>query len=198
MTSTFIFLSFLLCQGKFEKRMLQIFILLVLSDVMLFYYENHLVNTATFIVRIIAYVGIITLVFPELKNIRTNVLQKFFFIGIFGVNLGMLLLLVEMIPDKYRYPMLDSLFYCYGISMMILISVAVTYNNRFSDKRSIFYAAAAICLVFSDITSFIAYYLEFEEFYVPDRVFYLLGLSALLKFATLDKSPKAVSDLEYL
>jgi len=43
-----------------------------------------------------------------------------------------------------------------------------------------------------------AYYLEFHEFYFPDRFFYILGIAGLVKFASFARSHEAVAELESL
>ena len=198
LVSTSLFFLILLWQNSFDKKILSAFCLLIISDLLLFYYENNLANAATFLTRISAYTMLILAVIPELKYLKSNLFQKTVFFVAFILNLGMLYLLVDMVPDKFMYPYLNILFYAYGISMITLVIAAISYSNRYSNKTSFYYTAATLCLVFSDITSFIAYYLEFYEFYFPDRIFYLLGLAGLVKFSTFARSHEAVAELESL
>ena len=185
-------------QGSWNIKMLGAFLLLISSDLMLFYYENSLGNTATFLMRISAYLLLTIRIFPLIRGLRTSSFQKFIFFLVFTINLVMLVFLVDMVPAKFGYPLMNLLFYAYGISLIIWLIAAVSYNNRYSDKPSLYYAAAAIFLVFGDITSFIAYYLEFYEFYYPDRIFYILGIAALIKFSAFESSHRTMADLESL
>ncbi|CAL65459.1 lysoplasmalogenase family protein [Christiangramia forsetii] len=196
--STFVLFIVLVWQGTFSKRMLAAFFLLLISDLGLFNYEDPLTNAGTFLVRISAYLLLVFVVTPELKNLQTNLFQKILFIVVFFLNLGMLYLLVDMIPYQYMYPGLNILFYAYGISMITMVITAISYSNRYSDTTSFYFTAATLFLVFSDITSFIAYYLEFYEFYYPDRFFYILGIAGLVKFASFARSHKPVAELESL
>ncbi|MGA8855271.1 MAG: hypothetical protein WB492_13940 [Christiangramia sp.] len=148
--------------------------------------------------RISAYLLLVYRVAPELRNLKSSIFQKLIFFTVFTLNLGMLFMLVDMVPAKFGYPFLSILFYAYGITMITLVIAAISYSNRYSNKTSFYYTAATLCLVFSDITSFIAYYLEFNEFYFPDRIFYILGIAGLVKFTTLTRSHEAVTDLESL
>ncbi|GAA4315867.1 hypothetical protein GCM10023164_12200 [Christiangramia aestuarii] len=172
--------------------------MLLLSDTLLFSYEDSLANTATFLLRISAYLMLVFTVLPELKNLKSSLFQKLIFFVVFVLNLGMLFMLVDMVPPKFGYPYLNVLFYAYGISMITMLIAAISYSNRYSNKTSFYYTAASLCLVFSDITSFIAYYLEFYEFYFPDRIFYILGIAGMVKFATFARSHEAVAELESL
>ncbi|GAA4644664.1 hypothetical protein GCM10023115_26240 [Pontixanthobacter gangjinensis] len=196
--TTGIFLFLLICQKVYSKRILSAFVLLLLSDTLLFSYEDSLANTATFLLRISAYLMLVFTVLPELKNLKSSLFQKLIFFVVFVLNLGMLFMLVDMVPPKFGYPYLNVLFYAYGISMITMLIAAISYSNRYSNKTSFYYTAASLCLVFSDITSFIAYYLEFYEFYFPDRIFYILGIAGMVKFATFARSHEAVAELESL
>lgn len=196
--STGIFLLILLWRKTYGKRMLSAFFCLFISDLLLFYYENPVANTATFLMRISAYTLLVLVVVPELKNLKTNLFQKLLFVVVFFLNLAMLYMLVGMVPGQYVYPGLDILFYIYGISMIAMVIAAISYSNRYSDRTSFYFTAATLCLVFSDITSFIGYYLQFYEFYFPDRFFYILGIAGLVKFTSFARSHEAVAEMESL
>ncbi|MCG9972942.1 hypothetical protein [Christiangramia crocea] len=193
--STAVFFLILLWQNSRSKRFLSAFVLLLISDLLLFYYEFVLGNAAAFIARISAYVLLVLMISPELRQLRTNLFQKFIFVVVLGLNLAMLIMLVGMVPLKFKYPFLDMLFYAYGMSMISMVIAAISYSNRYSNRTSFFFTAATLCLVFSDITSFIAYYLEFSEFYFPDRIFYIMGIAGLVKFSSFSRSHKAVAEL---
>ena len=196
--STFVLLLMLLWQNTYSRRMLGVFIFLLISDLGLFYYEEPLANSGTFLMRISAYLLLVFVVVPELKKLQTNLFQKLIFVTVFVLNLAMLYMLVGMVPAGHIYPGLNILFYTYGISMITMVIAAISYSNRYSDRISFFFTAATLCLVFSDITSFIAYYLEFEEFYYPDRFFYILGIAGLVKFTSFARNHEAVTTLESL
>ncbi len=198
MITTSIFLIILLWKRLCGRRMIAAFILLWISDLGLFQYENPISNSFTFLMRISAYFLLVMVVVPELKRLKANLFQKLIFLLVFTLNIAMLQMLVGMVPGRFVYPGLNILFYIYGFSMIAMVIASISYSNRYSDKTSFFYTAATLCLVFSDITSFIAYYLNFYEFYFPDRIFYILGLAGLVKFTTFARSHKAVTELESL
>lgn len=196
--STGLIFAILLWQKSYDKRILGVFSLLLISDCLLFYYENTWMNAITLLVRISAYILMAFVVGPELKNLQTSVFQKILFVIVLGLNLWMLYFLVDMVPEKFYYDHLDKLFYIYGISMILAVIMAISYSNRYANKTSFFYTAAILAMVFSDISSFIAYYLEFDEFFFADRIFYLLSIAAMVKFATFSRNHKAVPELESL
>lgn len=196
--STSVIFLFLLTRTSFSKRIFSAFSLFVIADLLLFYYEFDLTNAITFLVRVSAYVLLILSVVPELRGLRANLLQKFIFVVVFALNFAMLVLLVDMVPQGFKYPFLDVLFYIYGMSMIAMVIAAISYSNRYSSKKSFFFTSATLCLVFADITSFVAYYLEFYDFYFADRFFYILGIAGLVKFSSLQQSHEAVAGLESL
>ena len=189
--STFLVFLILIWKHRSEKLLLSAILLLLMSDVLLLNYENMYINTATFPLRIAAYSTIVLVIFPEIKTLKMSIIQKVVFAIVFSLNIAMLYVLVDMIPEKYDYPHLNFLFYIYG-------SAAISYSNIYSDATAFFFTAGALCLVFSDIMSFIAYYLEFYEFYYPDRFFYILGIISLVKFATFSRNHEPVFDMERL
>ncbi len=196
--STSIFFAILLLQNSYSRKMMSVFILFIIADLLLFYYEYSWVNTFTFLTRISAYIILVFAVVPELKKLKTNLFQKIIFVLVFGLNLAMLFVLLDMVPEKFSYPFLDGLFFVYGIAMIAMVIASISYSNRYANKTSFYYTAATLCLVFSDITSFIAYYLEFSEFYFADRFFYILGIAGLVRFAGFSRTHEAVPELESL
>ena len=198
LVTTSILFAILLWKYSGRKRLIAAFSFLLIADVLLFFYEDPVINSATFVMRIAGYLTLVMAVAPELRNLQTSLFQKVLFLVVFSLNIGMLYMLVDMVPDKFYYPYLNKLFYVYGTAMIILVIAAISYSNRYSDSTSFFFTAGALGLVFSDITSFIAYYLDFSEFYFPDRIFYIIGIASIVKFASFNRSHEAVTELESL
>ena len=196
--STFLLFLALIWKQRSEKLLLAAILLLLSSDVLLLNYENTYVNSATFLLRITAYISFVVVILPEIKDLKMSIIQKVVFALVFSLNIGMLYVLVDMIPEKYDYPYLNSLFYIYGSAMITLVLAAISYSNIYSDTTAFFFTAGALCLVFSDIMSFIAYYLEFFEFYYPDRFFYIIGMVSLVKFATFSRNHEPLLEMERL
>ncbi|WP_405199515.1 hypothetical protein [Christiangramia sp. LLG6405-1] len=60
-----------------------------------------------------------------------SIIQKVVFAIVFSLNIGMLYVLVDMIPEKYDYPHLNFLFYIYGSAMITLVLAAISCSNIF-------------------------------------------------------------------
>ncbi len=194
--STFLLFLALIWKQRSEKLLLAAILLLLASDVLLLNYENTYVNSATFLLRITAYISFVVVILPEIKDLKMSIIQKVVFALVFSLNIGMLYALVDMIPEKYDYSYLNFLFYIYGSVMITLVLAAISYSNIYSDTTSFFFTAGALCLVFSDIMSFIAYYLEFYEFYYTDRFFYIIGAISLVKFASFSRNHEPLFEME--
>ncbi len=188
----------LIFQKNPRKLLSVVFLLLLGSDILLFFYENRYLNMLTFLLRSSSYLCLVLIVLPELQNLRTSLFQKIIFAGALGLNLYMLMVLVEMVPREFVYPHLDLLFYLYGLAMISMVIASISYSNRYASRTSFYYTAGTLCLVFADISSFIAYYLEFQHFYFADRFFYVLGLTSLVKFVSFSESHQTVPELERL
>lgn len=196
--STFLVFLMLIWKRRSEHMLITAILLLLISDILLLDYENMYSNTVTFLLRIAAYTTLVLVIFPEIKSLKMSIFQKIVFAVVFTMNIGMLYALVDMIPEKYDYSYLNFLFYIYGSVMITLVLAAISYSNIYSDTTSFFFTAGALCLVFSDIMSFIAYYLEFYEFYYTDRFFYIIGAISLVKFASFSRNHEPLFEMERL
>jgi hypothetical protein len=172
----------------YNKRGLLLFVLLLLSDALLIFYEVPVFNALIFLVRIASYLALVWIVLNKLRNLRTNLFQKVSFAFAVLLNIFLLYSLVEMVPDgDYNY-FFDFLFYLYGLSVIICVTAAVSYSNRYANRPSIFFLLAVLGLAFSDLTYFIGFNLSFHEFFFANRIFNILGIGALLHFMNLDRS----------
>lgn len=192
------FLLFLYQAPKKERFLTSAFALLILSDLVLIKYEIPIMRKITFITVILAYTNLIFHILPLVKKLKTNLFQKIMFLGVLGINSVMLFLLVDMVETRIDDIYHSSLFYIYGVAMIGLVIAAFSFSHRYANKASFFFICAVLGFVFSDISGFIAYYLQVGEFYFPDRLFYLLGITSLVKFASLDKTDGRLQDPEFL
>jgi hypothetical protein len=111
-----------------------------------------------------------------------NLIQKIVFTLALALNLYLLYTLVDMMPTGEYNLLFNAMFYLYGLAIIICVSAAVSYSNRYANKPSIIFLAAVLCLVFSDLTYFIGFNLNFSEFFVADRIFNILGIALILHF----------------
>lgn len=172
----------------YNKRGLLVFVLLLISDALLINYEVPVFNALIFIVRTFSYLALVWIILKKLKNLRTNLFQKLFFTLAILLNVFLLYTLVELVPAGGYYLFFDFLFYFYGVAVIICVSAAVSYSNRYANRPSIFFLFAVLGLVFSDLTYFIGFNLDFHEFFFVNRIFNILGVGSLLHFMYLDRS----------
>ena len=183
-----IFSAFFSILKKAERSLLAVFFFLTLADIFLLNYEVVWVKKLTFIAVIAAYTALMLHIKPLIRNLKTTVFQKIVFLVVLGINVLMLYVLIQMVHYRLDDNWHSFLFYIYGITMIIMVILAFSYSNRYSNKASFYFVCSVLAFVFSDITSFIGYYMDLEEFYSAARLFYLLSLLGLIKFATQDKS----------
>ncbi len=197
--SILIFFSiFLFFAEKKERFLTGAFGLLLLSDLVLVKYEVPVMRKLTFVIVILAYAALMVHIAPFVRNLKTNLYQKMLFVVVLAINTVVLFVLVDMVETKIDDIFHSSLFYFYGIAIILLVIVAFSFSHRYSNKASFFFICAVMGFVLSDISGFIAYYLQAAEFYFPDRLFYLLGLISLVKFSSLEKSEGKLQDIELL
>lgn len=194
----FLFSLFLYLTRKKEKFLTTAFALLLLSNLLLLEYEVPFIRKLNFVLVILAYSFLIFHIAPYIKNLKASMIQKIIFIGVLGINSLMLYFLVDMVENRIDDVYHSSLFYLYGIAMILLIIFAFSFNHRYSNNTSFFFVCAAMGFVFSDISGFLAYYMEVDVFYFPDRLFYLLGLLSLVKFSSMDKEKVMLRDPGFL
>lgn len=197
-SSLFLFLVYLISSPKKEKLFLLGFIFLIISDFLLLDYESPVIKKVVFIVMILGYLSFLFHIRPFIQNLQTNLFQKLIFVVALIINTILLYFLIEMAEDKMDDLLHSILFFLFGITLIALVVFAFSYSHRYSNSASFFFICGILGLVFSDISGYIAYYLEFEEFYFPDRLFYLLGLVSLVKFASEDKAEGKMLDPQLL
>lgn len=172
----------------YERSALIVFLAFVLNDFLLIYFEASFSQNLVLFIRLCAYLLIANMVRPYLKNIKIEKFQGIIFATVLILNVILLNLLDETIfAGKDAAIWEKVLLYGYGFSIILLVSIAYTFYNRYTDKSSVFFLIAVMGLVMSDFTYFIGFYLEFPVFYYLDRGFNVLGIGMLLHFLYLFK-----------
>lgn len=196
--TSILFVIFLKGAKKEEVFLITSFSLLLISDFLLIKYEIPWVKKLTFILMILAYLSLITHIRPYVRNLEANVGQKILFVGILAINVVMLYILIDVVSYKWDDSWHKYLFYLYGMTMIVMVVLGFSYSNRYSNKSSFYFIWAVLGFVISDISSFMAYYLNVGEFYFPDRIFYIIGLLCLVKFSRMDKNKDMLQPYGYL
>jgi len=193
-----IFFSLFLTPYYYNKKGLLVMTFFLICDGLLIYYESDLVNALVFIIRGASFLLLARMVVDRVRKLKTNLLQKLIFTLAIALNVFLLYSLIEMVPSATYYSIFDLLFYLYGVAVIICVTIAVSYSNRYADKTSLFFLGAILGLVFSDLTYFIGFYLKFYEFYLADMVFDIIGISLVIQFLLLEKSKEQISDPELM
>jgi len=193
-----IFFSLFLTPYYYNKKGLLVMTFFLICDGLLIYYESDLVNALVFIIRGASFLLLARMVVDRVRKLKTNLFQKLIFTLAIALNVFLLYSLIEMVPSAPYYSIFDLLFYLYGVAVIICVTIAVSYSNRYADKTSLFFLGAILGLVFSDLTYFIGFYLKFYEFYLADMVFDIIGISLVIQFLLLEKSKEQISDPELM
>lgn len=193
-----LFFIFLIKANRQEPFLIIGFLLLLVSDFLLLKYEIPWVKKLTFVLVIAAYLSLIKHIRPYVRNLEANLFQKGLFVGVLGMNIVMLYLLIGMADSKWDDSWHTFLFYLYGMAMILMVILGFSYSNRYSNKSSFYFLLAVLGFVVADISGFLAYYLNVEEFYYPDRIFYIIGLLCLVKFSRMDKNKEMMQSHGFL
>lgn len=184
------FFFFLIALGPkyFKGSALVIFFAFVINDFLLIYFESSFNQNLVLFIRLCAYLLLARLVWPYLKKIKVEKFQGVVFGVILIFNLLLTYYLNDSINGESDSGYLENLlFYGYSISIILSVSIAFTFYNRYTDKTSVFFVIAVMALVMSDFTYFIGFYLGFREFYYLDRAFNIVAIGVLLHFLFLYK-----------
>lgn len=164
-----------------------VFVGLTLCDIFLIFYDNINFKLLTYVSRIIAYLSIIKYLWPYLKKLNFNLFTSGVSIFILLINIYLLSVMIQAVPEIDGNYIFYPLFYLFGFSLLGMTASGISFHNRFSNRKSFQLVMACFGLVLSDICFYIAYYLDFFEFYYIDRITNILGVGFLLAFASYGK-----------
>lgn len=172
----------------FKRSALILFSAFVINDFLLIYYDSSFSQNLVLFIRMCAYLLLARMVMPYLKKIKIEKFQGIIFTVVLILNFILLHQLNDSInPGEDGGLWGELLLFGYGSAIIISVSVAFTFYNRYTDESSIFFLIALMALVMSDFTYFIGFYLEFREFYFLDRAFNIVAIGVLLHFIYLFK-----------
>ena len=163
---------------------LLIFALLCLSDFSLIFYENVYFKTLQFILRGCAYFLIGVCVLKYLKNYSLSVFQKLFILLISSINLFLLYSIADTFHAELGNSFTTILFYFQGIMGIFLLALGAIFISEIINAVEITFFLCAIGFVMTDLASFAAYHLEYEDFFILARGFYIVAVACLLKYIT--------------
>ncbi|MCL6217663.1 hypothetical protein [Zunongwangia pacifica] len=191
---TAFFLVTAILHKPFYWKLFFAFLLFTICDFSLIYFENPVFNTITFISRGVAFIFVAAIGAVKLKRLRITWLEFFIGVILVAINLTLLIELESLISFAHTEEIYISAFYIFSVIAIFTIIIAVSYSNRYNNKKSFFYLCAVLWMICSDLTYFIAYYLDFPEFYYADRFFNVLGSGFLMLFASTSNKKRKLLD----
>lgn len=146
------------------------------------FYENAWGYKGYMICASLAYMAIVIECLPKFdpKNISPRLIVVAILLIL--ANTYMLYIFINELLFTLRDDFEIFLFYVKGATFIVLLLMAVFYNNKYNSTRSLRYLFFAFCLIFSDIAILFAYYYGFESFYIFSTLFFLSGIGLLVSY----------------
>lgn len=185
------FIMFLFYDGYNIKRLFYAFLLLVISEFGILFYEHNIMWNVKFICTMSAYALIISYLYPKVKNIKLNITSAILFIVLIASNI-LMLMTVKTYAGIHINGMINELvFYSCGITLLTMVWLTVAYSFRSDSIRSSIILGAVLGFFISDVLVAIAYYLKLFYVYYAERIIAILALMLLLIFSVLEIKKEA-------
>jgi len=179
-----LFLSF----DKFrDKFVLLFFLTLIFADVFNVFYENPICRKLTSLFKLAGYLLLINKIIGKVKLIKSNTILKVVFIAVLSLNIITVVYIINSVSGKTNDVLELVLLLIYGLVLITLCSVAANYNFRYNNKRSKYFLYLSFGLVFTDISAFAGYFLEYSYFFYGTRLFYMGALLFVVYYAIYSK-----------
>ncbi len=185
--ATFIFLVIYLLRYFSNYRLFVIFLLLAICDGMLIYYEIPVLRSIIYLLRILVYINMVYILLPALSKLKLNSFTISVSTFIIAIDLYLLHEMAESLPSGAQHTLSLILFYLLGLASLGLATTSLSYMNRYANRNAFFFVIVSFAFILSDLFYYIAYYLQFEEFYYLDRLVNIIGMGLLLVFSSKGK-----------
>ena len=182
-----------------NKIIYSVFILLVVSDIAMVFYEYNLGLICYMVTTITIY---LTLSISALKKIewkRVTKLDYFIFLVLFAFNIYILDFTVSDISHLFENKLSYYLAKLTGLTGLIACLFSAFLNTTRLTFRTAYFMYALFALLLSDLVAMLAFYYKMEPilFYLLDRISYLFALFFLIRhayMAYLQKVAQAAAD----
>lgn len=177
--SSFIFLMLFFLALDLKDRLIQSFIILVvISDVLDFFYHYKYGIEAYSITKMIAFILLCIKILYNKKDQKFRLIIKLLFISVVLVNL---LIANKIIVGTTTFLSTSQILSIQAYWMVSIFLAALSAKNfLFNDSKKALYLMIFIFLfVFADLNAFIGSYFEIYIFHSLDRVMYSLGFMYL-------------------
>lgn len=182
--STLTFLALFLKDFHRNKFLLMgAFLLFFTADFFALTYQETSSQQAFFALQSLAYLCLVYHTGKRLVKQKFKSYQTIYFSIVFLLNTFFMLVVGHILAEEVQDPMVEALFYVYGLSAIVLISTGILYYDRFPDNLSASFLISVVGLVLSNLMGFPAHFIDFWEFFYLDRLFYVLGMAGLVSFS---------------
>lgn len=146
------------------------------------FYENAWGYKGYMILASLAYLAIIVECLPKFDFKQFRPWLIIVAVLLILANTYTLYIFIDALIVGLRNSSEIFLFYVKGSSVVLLLIIAVFYNNKYNSTRSLRYIFFTFCFTFSDIAVLFAYYFGFEYVYLISRLFFLIGIGLLVSY----------------
>lgn len=178
----FVFLYYF--KFHFTWKLFIALLLLLICDFCLVFYELEDLKIIIYLTRISAYFVLVWIVSPYIRKLKLGFFSGVIGVFTLGINIYLMSVMVDSVPEAMASGLFYPLFFLFGFSLLALATASISFHNRFATRQSFFFVVASLSLIFSDISFYIATYLDFEVFHYIDRFWNVLGVAGLLAFSS--------------
>lgn len=177
----------------FSKKTLLLLVALVsllIADIFSLSYKYDFSKIAFFTLHGISYLLLFLHITKRANRNLLSRFQKFFSLGAFVLCTVVLLAFGITFRNEMHEYWHIIFFYFHGFSAIACLISALAFYDKNMNSFSLIYLISAVGLIFSDFTAFPAVYLKANSFYYFSRIFYVVGLSNLVRFAYLSRQSR--------
>ena len=182
-----------------NKYILGFLVLLLLSAIASFDYENMLLRRATIIFSFLAYLVLGFSILPKVGKLKTNWFLSVYFIIALLVAIYLFSQLLDISKAAFEGKIEYMLFMLNSIGFIFVIASAMLYIHHSPNKRAMLFLLIVMVFILSEMTRFALYYSDvyIDFFYYSCRFFYVLGLALVIYYCGLNKRQKLSSEISY-
>jgi hypothetical protein len=158
-------------------------VLLIIADAFALRYHEALSQQAFFALQSLAYIFLVFHIGKYLVKQKLKRYQIGYTAIVIFLNSSFIVILGDLLSEEVKDQMVQNLFYVYGIATIVFISGGILYYDRFPNDLSASFLIAVAGFVVSNLMGFPAFFMEFQEFYYLDRMFYVLGTAGLVSYS---------------
>lgn len=189
-TTVLFFLWFLKLNLPKNNFFVSVFVILVLSDLGILFYENKWFCYLRFISFMALYM---LLSYHVIGNLKVGKIKPFtfFVIGVLLISCIFLIYSLNDIIDFETYGhIFEVIYYTYCVIAFGLVLLSILHSINSSSNKSDVFTGVVVAFVISDVLLILGYYQDFFLALQIERVFQIFGIALLLYYSVLDRRKK--------